>query len=163
MWQVNNLSRFVPRIISIMSHNILNLQYCFEFIHNKSCEEVSKCFRNGIINSHLCINAFTSQSHTERDGSYTLITVPEQPDESWKSVRTRFQFNISEERQIVIPMNENVCFLFSGYMLSHNQVNNVCTYSSDNSQFINIATYANKRLFDNMKKSFKRTYNIETI
>ena len=160
MWQINNLSRFIPRIISLMSHNILNLQYYFDFVHNKSCEEVHKCFKNGIINSHLCVNAFTSQSHTEMDGSYTLITIPEQPDPLWKKVGTQFQFNISAETELIIQMNENICFLFSGYMLSHNQTNRLSQEKNNIHQFINIATYANKRLFDNMKKSFKRNYII---
>ena len=161
MWQINNLSRFVPRIISLMSHNLLNLQHYFEFVHNKSCDEVHKCFQNGIINSHLCVNAFTSQLHTEMDGSYTLITVPKQPDKEWQKVGTQFQFHISADNKFLIPMHENVCFLFSGYMLTHNQKNNIRLNEKGNIQFVNIATYANKRLFDNMKKSFKRRYGLE--
>ena len=143
-----------------MSFNIHKLQYYFDLKNNKSCHEVDQCFKNGIVNSHLCVNAFTAQRHTELDSSYTLISVPNQLDPEWNKVCTKFHFHIQPNKQIIIPMKEKVCFVFSGYMLTHNQSNNVQVENNDDIQFINIATYSNKRLFDNMKKSLKRTLKL---
>ena len=113
---------------------------------------------DGIINSHLCVNARTTISHTEMDSSYTIISVPIQPSLKYKEVGTKFNFNIDPNKRVVINMVENTLILFSGFMLSHNQSNN--NVSINKSISINVETYANKRLFENMWKSFIRIYNV---
>ena len=154
--QIKNLSRYIPNTIKMMSLKISCMRYYFGDEKKRTKNVVKSLFDRGIVNAHLCVNAATGVSHTEMDGSYTLISVPMQPNDNWKKMQTKFHFNIKENESIVIPMTEMVCFLFSGFMLSHNQVINDKPESTENDFFLNIATYANKRLCDNMFKSFKR-------
>ena len=158
MEQIGFLQRIYPTILSIISPKVSVLNYFFDLKNHHSCNHIRSLHSNGIINSHLCVNAKTTISHTEMDSSYTIISVPIQPFPTYKKVGTKFNFNIQPNQRIVINMMENTLILFSGFMLSHNQSNN--DVKEDNSIFLNVATYANKRLFENMWQSFIRIYKV---
>ena len=78
-------------------------------------------FDYSILNAHLCVNAETKITHTEMDSSYKLITYPDQPDCNWRQKETQFNFHIGSDERIIIRMTPGICFMFSGYLLSHNQ------------------------------------------
>ena len=158
--QIKNLCTRLPNTIDIISSKISCMKHYFDLDSKTGDSVVKYLFDYGIINAHLCKNAETGINHTENDGSYTIISVPVQPHKQWKRVRTEFHFNIQPNDIIAIPMVECVSFMFSGYMLSHNQIIRNKDKVPKDIFLINIATYANKRLCDNMLKSFKRTMNL---
>ena len=117
-------------------------------------EEMNTLFKNGIINTHLCVNAMTAESHTEMDTLYTIICVPKQIDRNYKRLETRFLFHLNDTNTLEIKMFAHMDLIYSGYMLNHHQIFNK-DYLKD-TKFINIASYGNKRLFHNMLSSFER-------
>ena len=78
----------------------------------------------GILNAHLCQNAQTRVKHTDCGSSYMIISVP--PQEKEKTVRgiynkAEFEFNLSNEEAVVIPLEIGTTLVKSGYMLTHCQ------------------------------------------
>ena len=72
--------------------------------------------RNGILNAHLCLNAQTRMKHTERDSSYTMICVPPHEKESTDSGthnKAEFEFNLSDDEAIVIPLKIGATLIYS--------------------------------------------------
>ena len=158
---VTNLSRQFPNTLPMLSKKVHAMTPFFNLQTYSDSNEANLLFDHGIINAHLCVNAETQIVHTEMDSSYTLITVPHQPDCNWQQKQTQFNFHIGCDERIIIRMTPGICFMFSGYLLSHNQeipVKNKMAH--EQCILINYATYANKRLFDNMLKSFKRQHKL---
>ena len=119
----------------------------------------------GLWQSSINVNAVTGIFHTERDITYTLISVPEQcSDTKRKSKNTRsdtyFLFKINDDKYISFKMVDNLSFLFSGCMLTHKQfcVDQYKTLDLNNilEPFYNISSYGNERLYRHMKESLNR-------
>ena len=151
---LKQLSRHLPNIIKVIAPKISKLQSHFDLVNKEDTHEKKELFENGILNCHICINAMTNESHTEMDSSYTLINVPKQIDPNYRRLNTKFCFHINENTTIIIPMDERIVFLYSGYMLSHHQV--LEKQYRPSTTFLNLASYGNKRLFHNMISSFRR-------
>ena len=75
------------------------------------------------MNMHLCLDAQTIVSHTERDTSYTITSVPNQntSGSSNKKIQTSFEFYIDNDKVIVIPMSIGTIICYSGFLLTHRQ------------------------------------------
>ena len=158
---IANLSCHYPNTLPMLSKKIQFITPYFNLNTYSQSKEANLLSKYGILNMHLCINAETTIPHTEMDSSYTLISVPPQPDCNWQKKDTQFNFHVGPNEKIIIKMKPGICFMFSGYLLTHNQ--EILDKSKEENQhcsFINYATYANKRLFDNMLKSFKRQHNL---
>ena len=148
------LCRHLPNLKSMLSPDISKISIYFDISKKEEIESSKKLFKCGLLNSHLCINARTNIPHTECDSSYTVIGVPKQTDNNYKKLNPNFNFYINPNERIVVPMHDNICILFSGFMLTHNQ--SLESVDRKKGTFVNVATYGNKKLFDNMMKSFKR-------
>ena len=138
------------------SPNIRHIQ-CHVGISSNGNKIQGDLFENGYINSHLCLNAETSEFHTECDSSYTVISVPSQltrSNQNGEFNKGHFEIKINEKKIMVIPMSAGTIFTYSGFMLSHRQQ----IYKRNNSvrPFVNIVSYNSKRLFNNMMESFRR-------
>ena len=84
--QIKNLSTKLPNTIEMISTKISSMKHYFDLKSKSDVSAVKLLFDKGIINAHLCKNAETEISHTENDGSYTVISVPIQPHSDWKKV-----------------------------------------------------------------------------
>ena len=107
-------------------------------------------------NKYLC-QCKHGRIHVEEDVTYTSIVVPEQNSKLQKfhGNKYEFLFMLNETNIIALPMIENVSFIFSGIFLVHCQNGNE-SKKKDESVFINLSSYGNKKLFNHMRKSFFR-------
>ena len=113
--------------------------------------------RSGIVNYNLCLNAETEHAHTECDSSFTIICVPNQEvNRKAKKIKNSgsFEFVVSHEETIVIPMEIGTIITYSGYLLTHRQ--QIRNKDSEVPPFVNLVSYNSKRLFENMLESFRR-------
>jgi hypothetical protein len=103
----------------------------------------------------LCVDAFTLKKHTEKDCSYTLITVPKQEGLGVRETSGYFfNFYLNNENGdiISVPMQVGTSICFSGHFLTHNQ-----SRASDHvPTFVNISAYGNQRLYQNSQCTIKR-------
>ena len=122
---------------------------------------------DGLWHSEVCMNAITCIFHTEKDPTYTLISVPlqEQDPKKDENDNTYFLFQINPGTIYALKMSENICFLFHGGLLTHRQ------FSQDGYEdkkvrdskatFFNIPCYGNERLYKHIKMSFKRAKKLK--
>ena len=112
---------------------------------------------SGFITYNLCLNAQTAEKHTECDASYTIIAVPNQLHKNVydkKKNIAKFEINLNDNSQMIIPMDIGCVFTYSGFLLTHRQ--QIHNESSDVVPFVNVVSYNSKRLFENMLQSFRR-------
>ena len=150
------LSKYLSNLRTMISPNISKITNEFDIVEEEELHEAKRMFSMGMLNGHFCVNARTCQAHTECDASYTIITIPPQTFDGHRILNPNFHFVINERFSILLPMVPNVSFLYSGFMLCHHQV--LDTTDTKKGIFINLATYGNKRLFDNMVRSFRRSF-----
>ena len=121
----------------------------------------------GLWQSSICVNAMTRIFHTEKDVTYTIISVPKQNlvCSDMKRKSTFFLFRLNNSNCLSIKMNPGISFLFSGTMLTHRQCcvdgyreNDIPTHGNI---FFNIASYGNEKLFCHLRKSFERIIHID--
>ena len=105
----------------------------------------------GLWQSQLCIDASTKIEHVERDCTYTLISIPKQDIYLGEkaSKHMYFQFSLNKSNIMIIPYHSNFSFLFSGLCVVHRQ-------NHPTTNFVNIASYGNARLFNHIRASFDR-------
>ena len=103
----------------MISPDISQVSKNFELMVSIKIEKTEKMFNIGMMNGYFCVNARTLVEHTECDSSYTVITVPQQNFDGYKKLDANFHFIIHEQLTMVLPMQPNSAFLYSGYMLSH--------------------------------------------
>ena len=151
-------SRICHNIFEEISPKINKLQYHFNLQFNEEEDFLKRFTQSGMLNAHICINAMTEDCHTEKDSSYTLISVPNQEDRYYQQLDPKFMFHINDNFTIQIKMVEGTVMIYSGYTLNHHQMLNKNNLSRNT--FINLASYGNRRLFQNMLKSFERTTDI---
>ena len=161
------IAKTFPNIRELISP-ILNAAYMKQINDGDINFNLSKTSKDGLWQSELCVNALTKDFHTEKDPTYTLISVPKQDfdDKSKKKPSpTYFLFNIKENTTIGFKMNQNLSFIFNGAMLTHRQFcqdgyEKECVQNK-NSDFYNIACYGNQRLFNHLRHSFRRELGLE--
>ena len=112
---------------------------------------ITKCNASGCWASSICVNAQTTDLHTEKDCTYTIITAPKQ-DKSCGMYE--FNFCLNEKNNLSTNMNSGVHLMFSGLFLSHKQYK-WCDGSND--LFYNFSSYGNQRLFNHLKQTLKRS------
>lgn len=127
----------------------------------KHAEEINnnnKLIKHGILNTLLCLNAQTKIPHTEKDISYTIISVPNQTHflSSTKKRGYSFEFHINEEKVLVVPLAVGSVICYSGFLLTHRQ--HITNIPNDTNPFLNIVSYNSKRLFSHILKSIERNY-----
>ena len=145
-----------------ISPNISKLQIHFDLFDGADENEI-KLQHDGILNAHLCLNAQTQMQHTERDSSYTMICVPPHEKESTDSgmySRAEFEFNVSDDEAIVIPLNIGTILVYSGLMLTHRQ--QIKKLNENVKPFINIMSYNSQKMFNHLMESFRREIKIDS-
>ena len=123
----------------------------------KKEKEHRKVAEYGFVNYNLCLNAQTTEKHTECDASYTIISVPFQLKKKVNLVRKnqgKFEMNINKNCTFVIAMDVGTCFTYSGFLFTHRQQIHMLTEHAN--PFINIVSCNSKRLFENTLQSFRR-------
>ena len=117
----------------------------------------------GIWQCEVCCNAMTKLFHTEKDVTYTVISVPRQYSKSRLNRRqpTYFLLKLNDNKTVGIELLDDLSFLFSGTGITHRQF---CQDSYDeeklkdeSKQFYNVACYGNEKLFRHIKASFMRS------
>lgn len=124
---------------------------------------------SGLWQSEICINAVTRDFHTEKDITYTLITVPDQVHDNKAKKKPStpiFLFQLNNNKILGFKLQKQSTFIFNGTMLTHRQ------YSENGyedkkernkfNHFYNIACYGNQRLFNHMRHSFRRHLGLES-
>ena len=152
----NTLSNMVKEVARLilpavdMAHDMQNVD---GNINLNKCDRKTGSIRS----TNIWVNATTGEFHTEKDTSYTMITVPLQ---DYKSQRNggniyKFLFKLNDNVCISLPLTPNVSFMFSGTFLCHRQAGNTSNYK-DVHQFVNLSSYGNQKLFTHIRKSFAR-------
>ena len=161
---IKSFRKYLPRI-SILISPLLQTGYMLQQNIGNINFKSTISSNEGLWQSSININAVTGIFHTERDITYTLISVPEHcSDTKRKSKNTRsdtyFLFKINDDKYISFKMVDNLSFLFSGCMLTHKQfcVDQYKTLDLNNilEPFYNISSYGNERLYRHMKESLNR-------
>ena len=67
-----------------------------------------------------------------------------------------FLFSLTGKKQLNIPLCSGVSINFSAPFLTHRQ-HRIEEIHSQEDKIFNVASYGNKRLFNNIKKSFNKT------
>ena len=101
--------------------------------------------------------------HTERDSSYTMICVPKHEKELTDSGtynHAEFEFNISDDVAIVIPLKIGTTLVYSGLMLTHRQ--QIKKLNDDIKPFVNIVSYNSQKMFNHLMESFRREIKIDS-
>ena len=101
----------------------------------------------GILPAFINVDASTKILHTERDTTYTIISVPKQEQ---NSLGIHFQFCLTKSTSLFLNMQSLTTFAYSAFFLTHRQ-----NHDSGRNN-INISSYGNQRLFFNARKSIKR-------
>lgn len=102
----------------------------------------------GMLSAYINIDASTKILHTERDLTYTWISVPKQ--DNVHEMGINFQFCLTRDLSLFLKMSPLTSFAYSGHFVTHRQNHD------GGKDFINISSYGNQRLFFNARKSISR-------
>ena len=154
---VNDLSTLIPTIRSVISPV---LETCYDLQTDAiklNMKEVLSS-KDGCWQSSLCVNAITKQFHTEKDCTYTLISIPSQESncEDKNANRYDFIFKINDRKHLSIKLTPGTSFIFSGLYLTHRQNMSIGKLIDPECNFFNIASYGNKRLFTHIRKTINK-------
>ena len=162
---VDKFTKYFPNIKSMIAP-ILNVAFDKQVSTGDVNFKEVMTSRQGLWQSELCCNAVTKDFHTERDVTYTLISVPYQfidNNEKNKKKPTYFLLQLNENTTVALRMLPKSSFFFSGTMITHRQF---CEdgYEEEatrkkQAHFYNIACYGNERLFHHLRESFKKKIN----
>ena len=112
---------------------------------------------------HVCHNAQTKMKYTECDSSYTIISVPEQDKKftsGGRQNKAQFEFNITDDKTILVPLESNTILVYSGFLLTHRQ--QIRKLNDNIDPFINVVSYNSEKLFKHLMESFRREINKES-
>ena len=153
---VDSLSTLIPKIKLLISP-ILSVGYNLQKSQGNVNMKRTLSSGSGLWSSCVSVNATAGILHTEKDCTYTLITVPKQH----KMVKGyNFLFHLNTENICQLSLNEDISLLFSGLCLSHKQIYDVLPVKDDD-LFINLSSYGNQKLFTHLRKLFSRNINNE--
>ena len=157
---IDNLSRLVRKLKDMISP-VLSAAYTYQTEFD--CEVMSnvESAKHGVWQSQICVNAQTSELHTEKDCTYTIIGVPKQniKDLPNRQKNNLFLLHLNDNNVFAIPMLPNTYFMFSGLYITHRQ--NSGGFSTANKEsFFNVASYGNQQLFNHLRSTFIRKANI---
>ena len=103
------------------------------------------------------MNGRTENMHCEKYCAYTLITVPSQV--VWKNVplykQPVFLFQVGTKEQSMLPLVNNISFVYNGNFLMHRQALTPIEHSNS-PKFFNISSYGNAKMFNHLRRTFER-------
>ena len=154
---VNDMKKVLPNVTNFIAPT-LNTAFQIQNVignYNMNKVSISEC---GLWQSSICINAETTQLHTENDCTYTVITVPKQDIIKESTDEYTFLFDLKKGETVGVKMVYGISFMFSGKYLTHRQAHNEST-ANKNSVFVNLASYGNSKLYNHIKKTIERKVN----
>ena len=146
----------MPLLISPVLNAAYKLQKTLGNV-NLSQVMTSDC---GARQSQICVNASTDILHTERDCTYTLISVPQQKLKRSKKPKMdlMFIFQLNSDKSITLPLKVGLSLIFSGLFLTHYQ--HYPNHQGNNDEpCYNGASYGNTKLLSHLHCSFTRNGN----
>ena len=155
---VLTMKKRMPFLTNVISP-VIGVAFEMQSSHGDVNIEKTSVSEVGVWESTLSINAVTKHVHTEHDVTYTIIDVPSQVKRN-KSNQYHFLFQFSKKYNIGIPMNIGTTIVFSGKLLTHRQ-SSMMFDNADDDLFFNFGSYGNKKLYNHIKKSFRRHGNIK--
>ena len=156
---ISCVSQYIPEINHLLCP-IINAAYQKQSDANMQLLDKGNTYGEGLWNCFMFVDGKTENFHTEKDCSYTFITVPQQILHSnlTDNERPKFVFKIDEERELSLPLVNGVSFLYNATFLTHRQRYDAIL-KKDEPRFFNISSYSNEKLFNHLRLSFKRTIN----
>ena len=142
---IPNLNRYIAPVLSVANLIQKDIGDC----NIKELEYSS----SGSWNCSLCISCQTEELHTENDFTYTEINTPTQEK---NGVTVNFLFELQNNSIFGIQLQPGLSFIFSGKYLTRRQ--SIDDKTTDDGEFINIASYGNQRLYNHIKSTIKRVY-----
>ena len=106
-----------------------------------------------------CINASTRIQHTERDWSYTIITVPQQDWSGKGDGHLQFFFHLTggQEGVICADMKPGATLFYHGFFITHQQLHRNGKFNeSDGPCCVNHSAYANRCLCNYTNRTLGR-------
>ena len=129
-------------------------------IHNLQSDIVDLNMKRTSLSDHgmwqnsICVNCQTTDLHTENDCTYTVVTIPNQKDQTVPY----FIFELKKGFTLGLQMDHGLSFLFSGQYLFHRQMLLDAKQPKD-SNFFNFASYGSARLYNHLKSTYNRCKN----
>ena len=153
------VSKYIPEIKHLLCP-IINAAYQKQSDANMQLLDKGNTYDDGFWNCFMFVDGKIEDFHTEKDCSYTFITVPQQILHSnlTENEKPKFVFKIDEERELFLPLVNGVSFLYNATFLTHRQTYNA-VLKKDEPRFYNISSYSNEKLFNHLRLSFKRMIN----
>jgi len=120
-----------------------------------------QCFNDGMVCAYICNDAQTCDRHIEKDCSYTMIGAPIAKDNINVMGKFVFEFEWNKEGGIIkVKLRRGTVLYYSGYLIMHRQISLVDNgHQYCDFKFWSLATYGNKRLYENAIMTFKRFIN----
>lgn len=179
---VKNIGCIIPNVHKLISP-VVDVAYDMQDSHGSVNLTNVNTSSSGLWQSKVCINASTEKWHTENDASYTLVSVPKQS--SIENVVFFFKFNsnkcigipmksgvsfissmklLTHRQQVIAHANRtldppvNLEQLRQERRLNTGAINNPenVTTPRPNQNYVNVCSYANKKLFSHIRTSFNR-------
>jgi len=138
------LDRIIPSFVRRTSSFTINIHRQLKNCINARDDLIGNL---GILPAFINVDASTKILHTERDTTYTIISVPKQEK---KTLGINFQLSLTKSASLFLNMQALTTFAYSAFFLTHRQ-----NHDSGHNN-INISSYGNQRLFFNARKSIKR-------
>ena len=153
---VISLSKIIPDLKYLLSP-IIDTAEKIQTVLNDFVLQRVKSSSSGCWNAFLYVNGKTDIMHSEKDCAYTLITVPSQ--EVLKNVplcnQPVFIFQIGTKEQIMLPLVNNISFVYNGNFIMHRQAFTPLE-NSNSPKFFNISSYGNAKIFNHLRRTFER-------
>ena len=108
------------------------------------------------MNLHIFVDSCTANYHVEKDCAYTCIHVPNQDFQKEKDIceQPGFVFQFNDSQRFLLPFNRMVSTIYNAQCLSHRQV--YYPEEEEREIFFNVATYANEKMFNHLRKTIIR-------
>ena len=156
---ISALSNIIPEIKNLLNP-IIDAAYHRQTSSELNLLQKTLSSENGCWNSILNVDGCTDMYHTESDCSYTFLTVPKQVVDKSLTVADKpvFLFKVTQNVQLLIPLCNDLSFVYNSHFLTHRQSYNPHEVSSD-VRFYDITSYSNEKIFNHLRKSFNRLDN----
>ena len=144
-----SIDKFIAPIIRV-THNLQ------EDIGDLNLKQV-KTSEYGLWQTSICDTCQTTNLHTKKDCTYTIMSVPEQDTSTTTIPECYFVIELKKGHTVGIKMDPGLTFMFSGRYLMHRQSINDKGNGKENT-FVNFTSYGNERLYHHLKSSIKRVF-----
>ena len=119
---IDSLRHYFRNIHLLIAPVISSANKLQKSIGNVNLKEISTS-TNGCWEYNVLVNAATDIAHTERDCTYTLITVPVQHSQKKRNTKhnSRFYFFLNNKQSVSLNYNYHLSFVYSAFYITHNQ------------------------------------------